>query len=73
MSQRLLRRDSLIMVQFEHSIEQFKCLFVLYLADLLPGDSLFLHFVGDEAAVAVLEGDFFYGVGAEQADERDHV
>jgi hypothetical protein len=52
-------RDALRVVKLEHFVEQVKCLFVVDFANLKPGDSFFLHLVGDEHAVAVLKGDLF--------------
>ena len=40
---------------------------------MAPGNFLFLHFVGDEAAVAVFESDFFDGVASEEARERNQI
>lgn len=56
------------MIKLQHLIEQVKRLVVLQLAYIFPGYLLFLHLVWDEAAVPVLEGDLFDGVGAEKTN-----
>lgn len=55
-------RNSLRVVQFKHAIKEVEGVSVLELADVLPCDLLFLHFIGDQAPVAVLKGNLLDGV-----------
>jgi len=69
----VLCRDAFRVVQFKHLIKQVKGQRVVYLANFRPLDLFFLHFLGNEAPVTVLKGDFFDCVRAEEAHEGDQV
>jgi len=66
-------RNSLRVIQLEHSIEQVEGVSVLDFADFGPRHFFFLHFVRNQTAVAVLESDFFDGIGPKETDEWDEV
>lgn len=60
MLQSLFGRNTFGVVKFEHSVQQIEGLCVIEFADVSPGDLVLLHFVWNQAAVAILERNLFY-------------
>ena len=73
MTESVARSYSLRVVQLQHLVEQVKRVAIDQLADVVPSNLLFLHLVGDEAPISVLESNFLYCIGAKQADEGYQV
>ena len=61
------------MVKLQHLVEQIKGQLVLDLAELIPRDLFFLHFIWDQRPIPVFKSNLFQSIRAEEAGQRNQV
>lgn len=73
MKKALVRCYSLGMIELQHFIQQVKGSFIMDLTDLLPINTVFLHFIWDQTPVTKFEGYFFDIIRAEETHKGDQI